>query len=235
MSRHGDMETTGTGVRDRGLGMEVLDRIGPPVVVGWVAIAIGLVLVVAGYWKVSGTSDVAQQLAYFASTCVGGLFALGAGGVLILSHHYRESARATAEMRRALAYLAREAGLAGAEPLTDRAASWSGAGSAVYRLPGSGTFHLGDCVFVEGRPGASAMTADEAFGAGLEPCQACDSGGGVGRTDRVPRPAEGRRAGQAGAESVKTRSTRRATGDPSVAEARRASAGGTRRRPSRPQ
>lgn len=188
-----DLSASGGVTRDRGLGMEILDRLGPPLVLGWLAIAVGLVLVLVGYWKVSGTSDVAEQLAYFASACVGGLFALGAGGVLILSHHYQESARATAEMRRALVHLVREGGLV--DPGFEQGGSGvgeprqgggrRGAQKTVMRVAGGPSFHSPSCIFVQGKDDVGALTTEEAIDLDLRPCQICDPSYGVAGQKKV--------------------------------------------------
>lgn len=186
-----DLRPTGGMTRDRGLGMEILDRIGPSLVLGWLAIAIGLVLVLVGYWKVSGTSDVAEQLAYFASACVGGLFALGAGGVLILSHHYQETARTTSEMRRAFVHLIREAGLMSpgieqerrnidaASPSAPRG-SRAGSQRLVIRVAGGPSFHAPNCIFVEHKEDITALSPGEALEMNLRPCQVCEPATGIG-------------------------------------------------------
>lgn len=62
------------------------DRVG-----GWGCVAIGAVMVISGWFSISGTSVVSSQLTYLASGGIGGLFLLGAGfGLLIRADMHDE-------------------------------------------------------------------------------------------------------------------------------------------------
>lgn len=64
------------------------DRVG-----AWVLVVAGVVLLLVGYFKVSGTVYPAEQLPYVISAGVGGLFALGLGCTLWLSADLRDEWR----------------------------------------------------------------------------------------------------------------------------------------------
>lgn len=155
--------------RRESLAMELLARIGLPVVLGWLAVSVGVVMIVVGYYLVSGTADVAEQLARFSSACVGGLTFIGVGGLLILSHHYRETANVVDELRAEIAELRSSTkGHDGARlrgPATPA--------DVVVRVGNSGTFHTPDCIFVSGKHDVREMPVAEARAGELRPCQVC--------------------------------------------------------------
>lgn len=72
-----------------------------------VCAVIGGVLLVAGWWQVSGTVYVAEQLAYFASASVGGLFLVGVAALIVISIHYRRMRAEVRSLRRELTAVVR--------------------------------------------------------------------------------------------------------------------------------
>lgn len=148
------------------LSLLVLTRLGVPVVVGWLIGLVGLVIVVVGYFKVSATDDIAEQLAYFSSASVGGLALLALAGLLIFSYHYREVARTNTAL---LAHLEGRSGVPGGAfaPTTTRDAG------SVVQIGDTRTFHVEGCVFAAGRSDVTAMPPGEAVQRGLRPCQVC--------------------------------------------------------------
>ncbi len=56
----------------------------------WVLVVVGLVILVVGYFKVSGTVYPAEQLPYIMTGGLGGLFSLGLGCMLWLSADLRD-------------------------------------------------------------------------------------------------------------------------------------------------
>lgn len=156
---------------NQSLAMEVLGRLGVSVVLGWAAVAVGVVMVIVGYYLVSGTADVAEQLARFSSACVGGLTFIGIGGLLILSNHYRETALATDELRAEIAAL--RAGKEHVAPAIAAEAAEGVAAGRVVRVGAGATYHDPTCVFVDGKPDAVFMASADARRDGLRPCQVC--------------------------------------------------------------
>lgn len=160
--------------RRESLAMELLARIGIPVVLGWLAVSVGVVMIVVGYYLVSGTADVAEQLARFSSACVGGLTFIGVGGLLILSHHYRETANVVDELRAEIAEL--RSGTKGHDGARLRGPAAPSTADVVVRVGNSGTFHTPDCIFVSGKHDVRGMPVAEARASQLRPCQVCAPG-----------------------------------------------------------
>lgn len=148
------------------LALEILGRVGIGVAAGWVLAAVGVVMVVVGYYEVSGTADVARQLSYFSSADVGGLCCLGAGAVLIISDHYRQLRRSVEEVRSA-------AGVQATAAWPDPASRHTGGMLGLVKLPASETVHAADCVFVVDKENLEPVSAHEAQRQGLRPCQVC--------------------------------------------------------------
>lgn len=156
-----------TSAAGQSLALELLARVGVAVVVGWLLVVVGVVMIIVGYYLVSGTSDIAEQLARFSSACVGGLAFIGGGGLLILSHHYRETALAMEELRADIAELR--------EGRSDHGAgmSYAPAPGTVFRVGDNATYHQPGCIFVEGKEDARPLSVAEAQSNGSRPCQVC--------------------------------------------------------------
>jgi hypothetical protein len=76
-----------------GLISRVMGPLGVLGVLGWVLIAIGLVLLSVGYFRVSGNPDPSFQLRVMSAQTAAGLFCTVAGGILVVSRHYQTFAR----------------------------------------------------------------------------------------------------------------------------------------------
>jgi hypothetical protein len=64
-----------------------------------IAVILGIIVLLVGYWGVSGTSYVAAQLPYFVSGGLLGLFFLGLGGVAWISADLRDEWRELRALR----------------------------------------------------------------------------------------------------------------------------------------
>ncbi|MGH2830189.1 MAG: hypothetical protein ACRDJM_06875, partial [Actinomycetota bacterium] len=62
---------------------------GGRLLLGWLLVIVGLVMLILGWFGVSGEPDVARQLAYLVSGGVGGLFAGIIGVGLLISNDVR--------------------------------------------------------------------------------------------------------------------------------------------------
>lgn len=71
-------------------------------VTAWVAVGLGLLLLLVGWIGVSGTGFVFEQLPYVVSGGIGGLFLLGVGAMLWLSADLRDEWRKLDSLERAL-------------------------------------------------------------------------------------------------------------------------------------
>jgi hypothetical protein len=158
------------------LALEILSRIGVGVVVGWILALVGIVMVIVGYFEVSGTSDVAKQLAYFSSADVGGVVCLGAAAVLILTSHYKQLQREVAHLRGR-----------GDFPAANGVSAWPGSlqstrlssdphasSQTLAKLPSSDVVHSTDCVFLADKEKVEPVSQTDATRRGLKRCQVCD-------------------------------------------------------------
>ena len=68
-------------------------------VVAWVLMGISAVMAIYGYFSVSGTADVSEQVNRLAGISIGALAFMGTGAALLLSHHYRSTLDAMADVR----------------------------------------------------------------------------------------------------------------------------------------
>jgi hypothetical protein len=72
----------------------------------WVCIAAGAVVLLLGWWGISGTTSVGRQLPYIISGGLFGIFLLGVGGLLWVSADLRDEWRELWQIRDALAKVA---------------------------------------------------------------------------------------------------------------------------------
>lgn len=95
---------------------------------GWLLLALGLVLLSVSYFRVSGNPDPSFQLRVMSAYTAGGLFCAAAGGILVVSQHYQIFAR---EYR---GYRAERAGTQAASAVSlsngVRASRWANAADA---------------------------------------------------------------------------------------------------------
>lgn len=96
-------EQRGLGNQFGDVGGDLLRRYGLSVVVGWALALIGGLLAVIGYYSVSATTELSDQVSRLAGTSFGGLALVGIGGVLVLTSHYRQTVDALLDLRDDLA------------------------------------------------------------------------------------------------------------------------------------
>lgn len=138
-------------------------RIGASVVLGWLAILAGAVMVLVGYSRVDSSSSLAEQLAYFSSSCVGGLALIGLGGLAVLSRQYADARRAVEEIRR-------RASGESVRRATDQVAVSDG---RVAIAEGGSTFHAADCALLDGRSDVRRVASDSSELRSRRACQIC--------------------------------------------------------------
>jgi hypothetical protein len=142
---------------------------------GYILIAIGILLLIAAYLGVSREVIVARQIPYLVS---GGLFGLAAvtlgSRFLLIEDLRRDSGRldrlekAVAELHQAL--LTRPDAPA---PGTVRSQANGAAATRLLVLPGGESFHRPDCPVVAGKPSPRAVSAETAQRKGLRACPLC--------------------------------------------------------------
>jgi hypothetical protein len=137
---------------------------------GWVVAGVGVLLLILGWYGVSGQSLEAKQLPYVASASLPGAALVVSGAVLIAA----ERVRAGRDADRMVADLYRM--LVEPEPAVRERAEVAAPGGEPpedgrWTVPGTLTFHRAGCVLVAGKPEAERVT-DERL-ASLTPCPVC--------------------------------------------------------------
>ena len=120
---------------------------------GWVALAVGAVLCVLGWYGISGERFAERQLPYLASSTIPGAALIVAGAVLI---------------GRAPEPRAEQPDEPPGNGAPDRPVAVST--DPPVAVPGGTLFHRPDCPLAEGKPGLVAAAAD----ADLRPCPVCE-------------------------------------------------------------
>jgi hypothetical protein len=138
---------------------------------GVVVAVVGVVLLVVGWYKVSGEADVARQMPYVVSACIPGGALLVAGAVLIAAERWRDAATRTDQRVDALYALFTEPANAN-EPPAEATVDPTVDGRLVA-LDGATRYHRAACPLVSGKPVHDVDPADVARGH-LEPCPVCE-------------------------------------------------------------
>jgi len=137
---------------------------------GVVVAAVGVVLLIVGWYKVSGEADVGRQMPYVVSACLPGAALVVAGAVLIAAERWRDSATRTDERVDALYALFTEP----AEPAPPAAAPADPAVDGhLVTVDGTTRYHRAACPLVAGKP-VHDVAATEVIDRHLEPCPVCD-------------------------------------------------------------
>lgn len=144
-------------------------RPGPWLVAGAAAIAIGAVLLVICWYRVSGTAYVSEQLPYLVSAGFGGLAFIVAGGAALVADRLGQVQHSFDT----LIAVATEPTLPAESPVT--VDSGAGAASEVLTVAGGGTYHQPGCPLLAGKDEASisSVSATQAQASGLTPCPVC--------------------------------------------------------------
>ncbi|QMU78455.1 hypothetical protein GXW83_24840 [Streptacidiphilus sp. PB12-B1b] len=157
---------------------------------GWIAVALGAGLCFLGWYGVSGERYTARQLPYLASATAPGV-ALLLGGTILLGNGDGD-ARSLQQERilRQLELLYRlltEAAAADAprEPTAERPQAGSAAtetaktttaaaGAVLFAVPGGGTYHLAECLLLQGRDDPQPAAPGTIVQRALRPCPLCE-------------------------------------------------------------
>jgi hypothetical protein len=137
---------------------------------GVVVAAVGVVLLIVGWYKVSGEADVGRQMPYVVSACLPGAALLVAGAVLIAAERWRDAALRTDQRVEALYALFTEPAESAppiapsADPTVD---------GHLVTVDGTTRYHRAACPLVAGKP-VHDVAATEVNDRHLEPCPVCD-------------------------------------------------------------
>lgn len=167
---------------------------------GWIVVALGAALCFLGWYGVSGERYTAQQVPFLASATAPGV-ALILGGIVLVAVGRRtvESApqqeRTLRQLELLYELLTEEAASAAVAGPDSRAAAGAATGPGpasesdtgdepgtaepaaavtLLAVPGGGTYHLADCLLVQGRADPQPAEPDSVVQRGLYPCPLCE-------------------------------------------------------------
>jgi hypothetical protein len=133
-----------------------------------VFLAVGILLVILGWYGAANTNILTEQIPYFISGGLLGMALIIVAGVIGSSAALeRENRELRSDLMRALA----SAPARSASSASTQAPRRSDDGH-VYIVPGGRSYHLAGCPIVEGKDG-SELTMPEAVSAGFAACKLC--------------------------------------------------------------
>jgi hypothetical protein len=157
---------------------------------GWILIAVGAIIVGLGWWGVSRTAIVAQQLPYLASGGVGGIALIVLGSRFLVIRDLRRDSGRLDRLERMVADLhhvllirtddvaagARyDATTTGPIPPVGLAAGSLDGAADGYVIAAHGTrYHRPDCRVVAGKANLEHAGASDLRERGLQPCPLCE-------------------------------------------------------------
>jgi len=149
---------------------------------GWVFFGFGALLVIIGYFGISGEAVVAKQLPYLISGGLGGVLLAILGGYFLAMDELRKDSgrlnrmeRQLEELHRALLERADAPDVADVVPpaVNGRAHRPAPVDDHVVAVPSGSSYHRPSCTLVTGKD-ATPLSHDEAGERGLRPCSVCD-------------------------------------------------------------
>lgn len=148
---------------------------------GYILIALGAILLLAGYLGVSREVIVARQIPYIVSGGLLGLAAITLGGRLLLIQDLRRDSgrldrleKAILELHQVLLYRPDAPSPALAAQTASTTANPNGVQpSKLTVLPGGESFHRPDCPVVGDKPAGRSVTLETAQRKGLRACPLC--------------------------------------------------------------
>jgi hypothetical protein len=142
--------------------------------IGLVLAVAGGILLVVGWYNVSGETDIGRQMPYVVSATVPGAALIVAGAVIFATERWRDAAERNEQKIDALYALLTEPGAAEPPPppapVEDR---------VVVAVAGGTRFHRPECALAEGKA-VTTVTEAEIGERGLDPCPVCDPPAPVG-------------------------------------------------------
>lgn len=158
---------------------------------GWILAALGVVVIIIGWYGVSGQALVAKQLPYLISGGLGGVALVGIGAAMISAERRRQDTgrierleEMVTELRSVLvsdpdapADWPQAADPFGASAGRHQATSANGAAagsSGLVALPTGTTYHSPGCQMVRGKDGVEAVSTRAIEQRGLSACRVCE-------------------------------------------------------------
>lgn len=142
---------------------------------GYILIAIGAILLLAGYLGVSREVIVARQIPYLVSGGLVGLAAITIGGRLLLIEDLRRDSGRLDRLEKAVQDLHRVLLYRPDVPLPEQSTTaFNGAKpTKLLVLPGGESFHRPECPVVGDKPNGRTVTVETAQRKGLHACPLC--------------------------------------------------------------
>ena len=154
--------------------------------IGWGLGAVGIIVIIVGWYGVSGQAIVSKQLPYLISGGLGGIALVGIGAALIGTERLRQDAKRIARLEEMVEDLRAVLIVDPDAPTADPAATPSSPGTQPYALTGQdagnhrpvaiptgSTYHDPDCSMVRGKPEVSAVDARAVAQRELTACRIC--------------------------------------------------------------
>lgn len=156
---------------------------------GWIFFGFGALLVVIGYFGISGEAVVAKQLPYLISGGLGGVLLSILGGYFLAMEELRKDSGRLNRMERQLEELHRalldrpdapdvDAARRSMTAVEGAGTNGHGArpaldGDRIVAVPSGSSYHRGSCALVAGKD-ATELALGEVRERGLRPCGVCD-------------------------------------------------------------
>jgi hypothetical protein len=156
--------------------------------IGWVLAAVGVIVIIVGWYGVSGQAVIAKQLPYLISGGLGGVALVGIGAALIGTERLRQDARRIARLEGMVQELYSVLLVHGdspgepdaaptRRPAPDTAAFEVSAGAESNHrpvaIPTGSTYHDPDCAMVRGKSGVATVDRSTVSRRDLTACRIC--------------------------------------------------------------
>ncbi|MHB1853561.1 MAG: hypothetical protein ACYCSJ_05750 [Acidimicrobiales bacterium] len=145
-------------------------------VIGWVLAGLGVLIIILGWYGISGQAIVAKQLPYLISGGLGGVALVGLGAALIGTEWLRREATRVERLEEMVAEL-RDVLLAYPDTAGATApvkAEYTNGSGSLVAIPTGSTYHLPGCSMVRNKAGVEPVTTRSIGQRGLSPCRICE-------------------------------------------------------------
>ena len=150
--------------------------------VGWICAAVGFLVIIIGWFGVSGQALVAKQLPYLISGGIGGIAIVGVGAAYVAVEQIRRDSGRLDRLERMVedlhaVLLSRPDAPSvrtfepGAAPAMEVSANGTG---GLVALPVGQTYHRPACSMVQGKERVERVTPATVSARGLRPCRLCE-------------------------------------------------------------
>lgn len=145
-------------------------------VVGWVLLGVAALVILLGWYGVSGEANPAKQIPYVVSGGIFGVFLAVFGGYFLATEELRKDSGRLDRLERMVLELHQALLTRDDAPSPLDAPETAGApnGEVYVRLSGSDTFHRPECAMVASKANTSVMAPSTIVRRHLSPCSLCE-------------------------------------------------------------